>query len=460
MRRIVEMSILLLAVSCEWQDAQLTANDPSTYVALINGDLWIASERVATNYSLCLDQNCTPAIDLRPTGTKDGRRFAKLSAFSPQHDHTYILRADGTAIMTFKTTDTAQLAPLDTALAAINQQTIERELHFLAADDFQGRLSATPDHERAGKWIEDHLTQIGFEKPPGRQSYRQTFRLGVGPTAGRDTFNVIGYLPGQDPQLKDQVVVVGAHLDHAGTLARGFTCSARGQGDSICNGADDNGSGSVALLNIAKSLAAIRTQLKRSVLVMWFSGEEEGLLGSNHYVNRDPIFPLAKTVYMINLDMVGYLKQNSGVLAALGGGTSRAGQSMMTAAGRRYGNSVNVRVSAQPGGGSDHAPFMAKGIPGVFFHTGVESNPNYHRTSDHPTAIDFAGLTVATKIAAETAVGMLIPKDATVAEEMEYAVRTPFVTDEELKQSCHHLVRNPFAQQLDFRDNNSGVLDP
>src|SRR5207249_3044085 len=121
----------------------------------------------------------------------------------------------------------------------------------------------------------------------------------------RSTANVAGYLEGSDPFLKQELIVVGAHYDHLGMGENGSLASQPGH--EIHNGADDNASGVAGVLELARVFSLHAGTLKRSLLFMAFSGEEEGLLGSNYYVNH-PIFPLEQTVAMINMDMIGRMR--------------------------------------------------------------------------------------------------------------------------------------------------------
>jgi Zn-dependent M28 family amino/carboxypeptidase len=116
--------------------------------------------------------------------------------------------------------------------------------------------------------------------------------------------NVLAWQPGSDPALRDEYIVLGAHLDHLGL-----------QGGEMFPGADDNGSGSTALLNIAKAISANPVKPKRSVLFMWFAAEEIGLVGSAHYVDN-PILPLDKMICMLNIDMVGRNEEKGNETAA------------------------------------------------------------------------------------------------------------------------------------------------
>ncbi|HPW56917.1 MAG: M28 family peptidase [Thermoanaerobaculaceae bacterium] len=207
--------------------------------------------------------------------------------------------------------------------------------------------------------------------------------------------NVLGYVEGSDPALKDEVVVVGAHLDHLGR-----------RGDYIFNGADDNGSGSVAVLEIAQAFATNPTKPRRKVLFALWTGEEQGLLGSRHYVLYPP-FPIAKTVATINLDMVSrsWNKEQLGRLARMFGEeisdedlatvdvNNLANLSFKDATGalrravadanRHVGLTVLVREAENDGigaGGSDHAPFALKGVSWGFFNAAMTAD--YHQPSD------------------------------------------------------------------------------
>ena len=238
-------------------------------------------------------------------------------------------------------------------------------------------------------------------------------------------------------------------MDHAGTLSLGYTCSPGERGSNeICNGADDNGSGTIGILNVVKALVKVKEHLKRSVVVVWFSGEELGLEGSWHYV-RNPIFPLDKTVYMMNLDMIGYAHTNNNRVSALGGGTSDSAENHIRELNRKY-NYIETDITPSAGGGSDHVPFMAEGIPGVFFHTGVSNNTNYHRTSDTADKISYEGLTTIAEMSFELI--HFVANDSSFSVPVG-ALGTPIkrpalVTEEEKKQSCHHLILNPYVDKV------------
>ena len=394
-------------------------------------------------------------IKAEKTSTAAGRNFFKVSGITIDGSSVYQIINVGTGetLGRIKFMAAGSSDPVATGIALIREDAMKTDLQKFSSDDMNGRLAGTEDNEKAAAMIVAELKTLGINPARG-SDYLQPFTVSTGPMNSKKTSNIVAMLPGQDPLLKDEFIVIGAHMDHAGTLSRGYTCSKGAAGsNSICNGADDNGSGTISVLHVAKALAAVRGSLKRSVIIMWFSGEEEGLLGSYYYVGKDPIVPIAKTVYMINMDMVGYMKSNGNQLAALGGGTSRAGQTILEAIGQKY-QDRKIKITEKAGGGSDHVPFMAKGVPGVFLHTGVANNTNYHKTSDTSDKIDYAGMHLAAKVAFELTVRMA--KDESERGIFLTEDRSPLVTEEEMAQTCHHLMKNPFVEEaLNFTNGNT-----
>ncbi|HYQ86874.1 MAG TPA: M28 family peptidase [Bacteroidota bacterium] len=196
------------------------------------------------------------------------------------------------------------------------------------------------------------------------------------------TANIVGYLPGSDPALKDEAVLVGAHMDHLGMGGEGSGSLSPGT-SAIHHGADDNASGSAGLLELAQYFAAHRGELKRTIILAAFSGEELGLLGSAYYV-KNPLFPLDKTIAMLNMDMVGRLRDS--VLVVEGMGTSPRWDSIVR---RENRDSLALKLKPDGFGPSDHASFYAKDIPVIFFFTNMHSD--YHRPSDTWDKINYAG---------------------------------------------------------------------
>ncbi len=195
--------------------------------------------------------------------------------------------------------------------------------------------------------------------------------------------NVAGYLPGRDPVLKDQVVIIGAHFDHLGLGGPG-SGSLVPDTTAVHHGADDNASGSAGLLELVRGLSAARSSLKRTVLFLAFNGEELGELGSAYYVGH-PFFPLDRTVVMVNLDMIGRLDKRS--LTVYGTGTSPAWPPLLA----KYNadSAFTLTQIADGFGPSDQAQFYGKDLPVLFFFTGTHND--YHRPSDTWDKINYAG---------------------------------------------------------------------
>ena len=240
--------------------------------------------------------------------------------------------------------------------------------------------------------------------------------------------NVVGILDGSDPTLKNEVIVIGAHYDHLGHGGEGSLAPREGE---IHHGADDNASGTAGMLELARLFSSQELRPRRTIVFMAFSGEEEGLLGSNYYVNH-PIMPLANTVTMINMDMIGRLKDNKLIVGGVGTApgwrqalaAANAPERMrvataaaspaetsgpITTVGRevpgrqvpivtRSNGSPVVALSFEKPfdltlnedgfGPSDHSSFYAKQIPVLFFWTG--SHEDYHKPSDTADKINYA----------------------------------------------------------------------
>ena len=197
------------------------------------------------------------------------------------------------------------------------------------------------------------------------------------------TQNVIGILRGNDPLLKDEYIVAGAHFDHLGMGGRG---SGSRVPDTIAihNGADDNASGSALLMELAQKLSSVKGQLKRSVIFIAFDGEEEGLLGSKFFVNN-PTVNLKSIKTMFNYDMVGRLDPEKNTLTVSGAGTSLEGDSILIK--EAVGRSFKVNPNKGGLGGSDQTSFYSHDIPVFFFFTGIHKD--YHTPTDDVEKINF-----------------------------------------------------------------------
>ncbi|MDD5570516.1 MAG: M28 family peptidase [Bacteroidales bacterium] len=193
------------------------------------------------------------------------------------------------------------------------------------------------------------------------------------------SFNVVGEIEGSDPVLKNEVVVIGAHYDHKGIIKD----HEPGE-DYIFNGADDNASGTAGVMAIAEAFASAKVKPKRTVLFVLFAGEEKGLYGSYTYVNN-PLFPLEKTVAMLNLDMIG--RNGADTLFLKGSGRNPGITTVVKKQNKHIGFIIPDNKNDYVGG-SDHANFYNHNIPDMFFFTGLHKD--YHKVSDSPEKINYA----------------------------------------------------------------------
>jgi aminopeptidase YwaD len=198
--------------------------------------------------------------------------------------------------------------------------------------------------------------------------------------------NVAALLEGSDPVLRNEYVVIGAHYDHLG-LGGPSSLSESGE-PAVHHGADDNASGAAGLIALAEDLASRSTRPKRSIVFLAFSGEELGLLGSTYYVAH-PLVPAASTVAMLNMDMIGRLRDRK--LLVLGIGSSSSWLPLVTSANREGAAPLAIQRSERGFGASDHQSFYLARIPVLFFFTGV--HPDYHRPSDTADKINAEGET-------------------------------------------------------------------
>ena len=310
-------------------------------------------------------------------------------------------------------------APSRASDAAARVEELRRSLSVLAADSMQGRQVGTVGAARAARFIAAELRRHGVEPAfPDRaadSAYYQNVPLVQGPAPGaisllmgvngldtvpdgrrlRDV-NVIGLVRGRDPRLRDEAVIVGAHFDHIGI-------GPSVEGDSIYNGADDDASGVVTVLEIARSIAT-GPPPERTVVFLLTTAEESGLLGTHHYLNH-PVVPLDRTVADLQVEMVGRPDSEAG-------GAGRAwltGYERSTLGIRLHSAGVPIIPDPRPAQRfferSDNIAFACRGIPA---HTlsSFGMHPDYHGVDDEADRIDYAHLTAVVE-AATTAVRAL-----------------------------------------------------
>jgi aminopeptidase YwaD len=225
--------------------------------------------------------------------------------------------------------------------------------------------------------IDKDLSNHSFVLDPSAQL---SFRVDV-ERIRKQVANVVGVLRGHDAKLSQQCIVIGAHYDHLGLGDQHSL--APSQIGQIHHGADDNASGTSAVLELADGLARQRQQLKHSLVFVTFAGEESGLLGSNFYVAH-PACSLEQTAAMVNMDMIGRVSKNR--LYIGGSGTSPGFKKLVEDANRNVGFALSYSASGY--GASDHMAFTVRSVPVLFFFSGLHAD--YHKPSDTWDKIDAA----------------------------------------------------------------------
>lgn len=226
----------------------------------------------------------------------------------------------------------------------------------------------------AGLTVAQLARTIAERRAPASRSTGVGLELTVAMGAvDRTAVNVLGTLPGTDPERAGEAVVLGAHYDHLGRV--------RG---TLYPGADDNASGSAVVVGLARAFAAAGPR-DRTLIFALFGAEEIGLVGSGRYVGH-PVVPIDRTVAMLNFDMVGRL--GHGALTVAGVDSGRGLREVVDAAAAALATTVTLRDS--PFGPSDHSRFYDAGVPVLFFHTG--SHADYHRPGDTADKLDAAGM--------------------------------------------------------------------
>ncbi len=253
---------------------------------------------------------------------------------------------------------------LASACYAQTADELEKHVTYLASDELQGRYMASEGYAKAAEYVYDLCTEYGL-----RVVYQPV------PTRFGSCKNVIAWIEGTNP---DTVVVVGAHLDHVGT-----------RGGRVYNGADDNASGSAAILGLAKRFSE-GPKPRYTIVFQWYTGEERGFIGSKYYV-ENPLFPedtpsIKSHVFMLNLDMVGRFREGKRrrFLCTLIPDIPDVLKELYEK--YPYAKSITYRAAAR----SDQVVFNAAGIPVVFLHTG--SHSDYHRPTDDADKINYVGM--------------------------------------------------------------------
>lgn len=278
----------------------------------------------------------------------------------------------------------------DQVLDSIKTEDIKTYVEKLSSKEFNGRGTGTEGNLKAAEYIKNHLDSLKIPYKEQEFSFQN-----------RKTKNIIAYI---SPKISksDNIIVIGAHFDHLGS-----------RGDTYYPGADDNASGVAGVMAVATALTKYKEKLRHTISLQFYSAEELGLIGSKYYTNN-PLLPIDKPdinkhTAMVNLDMIGYLRNNYNADENL---TKYRDCKEWTVF--KYSNAVSLKniveeltskypfaknISGYRPGGSDHAPFYNKGIPVVFLHTG--SHPHYHKPTDTSDKLNYDGLADISKLALE-----------------------------------------------------------
>ena len=286
-------------------------------------------------------------------------------------------------------------------LAEIKAETLSKHLYIVASDEMEGRDTGTPGQKKAGEYLINQYKANGIFYPKGASTFFQPipaefFKKQFSPKLG-DSENIWAFIEGSEKP--DEILVISAHYDHVGM-----------KNGEVYNGADDDGSGTVALLEIAAAFQKAKKEgngPKRSILFLHVTGEEHGLHGSRFYA-ENPLFPIANTIANINIDMIGrrgYEKENNDNYVYVIGSDRLSSDlhRISEEANTKYiGMELDYKYNDLNDPNrfyyrSDHYNFAKKGIPAIFYFNGVHDD--YHKPTDTPDKIDYPLLAKRTKLA-------------------------------------------------------------
>jgi len=307
------------------------------------------------------------------------------------------------AFVTSVTAACHQSASSPLPVAAPDTATVMRDVRYLASDALEGRGTGTVGNDSAAAYIARRFSGLGLTPafvstetrvcartgnasacdPRFVQSFvaRSVAAAHAGLQGELPTQNVAAVIRGSDPALRDEYVILGAHFDHLGRSA--FGALDPDAVNTIHNGADDNASGTAAVIELARLLR--RNPPKRSVMFVTFSGEELGLLGSQYFVDHPPV-PLEKVRAMLNFDMVGRMQEDRLIIY----GVATAQELNDIVAKANAAAPLRVTATGDGFGASDHSSFYAKNLPVLHFFTNVHED--YHKATDDVDKINALGI--------------------------------------------------------------------
>lgn len=272
----------------------------------------------------------------------------------------------------------AATAPADDA-ATITQDVLRRHVSVISHDSMRGRVTPSQGLNRTASYIASLFASLELKPLGDSGSFIQRYPIPSG-GPGRAP-NVVAMLEGSDPALKGQYLVFSAHMDHVGV-------GAPVNGDSIYNGADDNASGTAAVMALAEAFARSKVRPRRSLIFLTVSGEEEGLWGSAYFASHPPV-PIDSIIADLNIDMIGRNWRDT--IVAIGREHSDLGPTVARVAAEHPELHLATIDDPWPNESfyyrSDHYNFARRGVPALFFFSGTHAD--YHRPDDEIDKIDF-----------------------------------------------------------------------
>jgi Zn-dependent M28 family amino/carboxypeptidase len=267
----------------------------------------------------------------------------------------------------------------------IHAEDIRKHQEVLAADEMEGREIGSEGGHKAALYIAEHVKKLGFKPGGAEETWFAPFGKLEGRKPGeRGAKNIVAVWPGKDAEY----VVLGAHYDHVGKGLRNSNRAAGSKPGEIHNGADDNASGTSTLLDVAEAVS--KSSFRRTVVLMWFDGEEVGLAGSKAWASA-PTLDLSKCRAMVNCDMIGRNGEKEVYCGLEKGETGAAKYPKFEAAVKEVEKASGLAFDWTKFDPfikrSDHWSFMEKGIPAIFFTGGLHAD--YHTERDDVEKINF-----------------------------------------------------------------------
>ena len=292
----------------------------------------------------------------------------------------------------------------EAAYQTIKLEDLKKNLYVIAADDMEGRDTGSKGQKKAGEYMVNYYKTLGLSYPKALGSYYQKVPANYMKQRGGgslpDSENILAFIEGSEKP--EEIVVISAHYDHVGT-----------KNGVVYNGADDDGSGTVAVMEIAKAFQSAKKAgngPKRSILFLHVTGEEHGLFGSEYY-SDNPVYPLVNTVVDLNIDMIGrddLENRGRNYVYVIGSEMLSSELKVINEAANK--NTVNMELNYKyddPNDTqrlyyrSDHYNFAKNDIPVAFYFDGIHED--YHKPTDDPEKIDYAMLQKRTQLVFATA---------------------------------------------------------